>query len=104
MSPGDTALKYVRCFAAGDLEGLGSVLADPLRFTGPYLRVESKAAYLDALRVDPPEECDVVILSVTEEEGDVVVFYELRKPGGTVTVAQWFRVGAEGICESRLVF
>lgn len=104
MRPGETALKYVRCFAAGDLVGLGSLLADQLRFTGPYLRVDSKAAYLDALRVDPPEECDVVIHSVTEEEDEVVIFYELQKPGGAVTVAQWFRLGGDGISDTRLVF
>ena len=72
MSPGDAALKFIRCFAAGDLDGLGSVLAERVQFTGPYLSVDSKAAYLDALRVDPPGECALVILSVTAEEEEVV--------------------------------
>lgn len=100
----ERALEYVRCFAAGDVEGLGLVVAESLRFTGPYLRVDSKAAYLDALRDDPPEPCEVAILSVTAEEDRVVVFYELLKAGGKVTLAQWFRFGADGIHETRLVF
>ncbi len=100
----ERALEYIRCFAAGDVEGLGSVVAEGLRFTGPYLSVDSKAAYLDALRCDPPEPCEATILNVTEGEDQVVVFYELLKSGGRVTLAQWFRFGAEGIHETRLVF
>ncbi len=36
------ALEYIRCFAAGDIEGLGAVLAEGVQFTGPYLSVDSK--------------------------------------------------------------
>jgi hypothetical protein len=100
----ELALEYIQCFAAGDVEGLGAVLAEGLQFRGPYLSVDSKAAYLDALRGDPPEPCEVAILSVTEEEDQVVVFYELLKSGGNVTLAQWFRLGVDGIRETWLVF
>ena len=47
---------------------------------------------------------EATILNVTEGEDQVVVFYELLKSGGRVTLAQWFRFGAEGIHETRLVF
>ncbi len=104
MPPRETALRYIRYFAAGDLDGLDSVLAERLKFSGPHLSVDSKAAYLDSLRIDPPEECGVAIQTVTEEEDEVVVFYELLKPTGTLEVAQWFKCGAEGIQETRLVF
>ena len=100
----ERALEYVRAFAAGDIERLGSTLAAELRFTGPHLSVDSREAYLDALRADPPKPCDVVIVNVTEAEDQVVVFYELLKSGGTVTLAQGFKLGAEGIQETRLVF
>ena len=104
MTHKETALQYVQCFAGRDIDGLGSLLAEGLRFTGPDLRVDSRAAYLDALRHDPPDRCDAAILSVTGEGDEVVVFYELLKPGGKLTVAQWFGFGAKGIHETRLVF
>ena len=104
MTHREAALEYVRRFASGDIDGLGSLLAEELGFFGPYLSVDSRAAYLDALRDDPPDPCDVEILSITEDGDEVVVFYELLKATGKFTVAQWFGFGANGIQETRLVF
>jgi hypothetical protein len=100
----DQALEFVRCFAAGDIAGLEALLAEDLRLTGPYLQVESRAAYIDALRRDPPEASDARVLSVTDGGDTVAVFYEYEKRDSTVTVAQLFRFGDQGISDIRLVF
>ena len=71
---------------------------------GPYLRVTSRAAYLDALRKDAPEPCRVRVLSVTETGDTVAVFYEYEKPGRTLTIAQLFRFSGQRISDIRLVF
>lgn len=104
MTHTQTALEYIRSFAEGEIEKLGSLLAEGLQFTGPYLEVASRADYLDALRGDPPDRCDVAILSTTEEDNEVVVFYELTKSDGSLTLAQWFEFEGGHIARTRLAF
>ena len=104
MSHGEQALEFVRRFAAGDVHGLKALLCEDVQFAGPYLQVASRAAYLEALRSEPPEPCDVRVLSVTEDGDTVAVFYEYEKPAVTLTIAQLFRFRDQQICEIRLVF
>ncbi len=51
----EIALRFVRCFCTGDVVGLASRLVDDLRFRGPLHRYDSKQAYLQVFREDPPE-------------------------------------------------
>ncbi|KPJ92184.1 MAG: hypothetical protein AMS18_07900 [Gemmatimonas sp. SG8_17] len=105
MSHREQALEFVRRFAAGDIDGLEPLLTEDFQLAGPYLQVESRAAYLDALRKEPPEPSHVRVLSVTDDDGDTVaVFYEYKKPHMTLTIAQLFRFADQRIREVRLVF
>ena len=104
MSNRDQALEFVRCFANGDVDALEPLLSEDLHLVGPYLRVESRAAYLDALRQDPPEPSGVRVLSVTENDDAVAVFYDYEKSDQTVVIAQLFRFRDQIISEIRLVF
>ena len=104
MGHREQALEFVRRFAAGDVDGLEPLLAEDLQLFGPYLQVDSRAAYLSALRSAPPEPCSVHILSVTDDGHAVAVFYDYEKPGGVRTIAQLFRFSDERISEIRLVF
>jgi hypothetical protein len=38
MSAREVALEFVRCFCTAEVEGLGPLLAEDLRFTGPLHR------------------------------------------------------------------
>jgi hypothetical protein len=104
MTLGDLALAFLHRFAAGDVDGLEPLLAEDLRVKGPYLTVRSRAEYLAALRRDPPEPSGLRVLSVTENDDSVAVFYEYEKRDGTLTVAQLFRFRDDVIYEIRLVF
>jgi hypothetical protein len=104
MNHREQALQFVQRFAAGDVAGLEPLLSDDLRLTGPFLQVESRAAYIEALRREPPEPCGIRVLSVTENGDTVAVFYEYDKRDVTLTIAQLFRFTDRQISEIRLVF
>ena len=94
----------MRCFAAGNVDGLALLLAENVRVLGPYLDVASRADYLAALQGDPPQPAGARILSVTGDGGAVAVFWEYQKPERAVTVAHLFRFRGARIAEMLLVF
>ncbi len=100
----EVALDFVHRFCAGDVDGLASLLADDLRLRGPYLEIDSKKDYLAALSADPPEPTRYRLLSVTEDEGHVAIFYDYEKPDATTCVAQLLRVRDGLVSEIRVVF
>lgn len=97
-------MEYLRCFCAGDIDGLLPLLSADLRFTGPFHTYGSASEYLDGLRNDPPEKCEYKVLSVTEGEDSVAVFYEYQKPDRVMRIAQLFKIMNYEITEILLVF
>lgn len=104
MTPKDLALAYIERFCAGDVQALGELLCEKLRFTGPFLQVDSHAEYLASLADGPPEPAGYEILSVTEDGDEVSVFWEYIKADGRGVIAQWTRTEDGCIAETRLVF
>ncbi len=99
----EIALEFIERFCAGDVDGLTPLLAEDLQFKGPLFRFDSRAAYLDSLRGDL-EKTGYQILSVTENEDSVSVYYDYDKPGGAMTIAQLFKFRDRIISELTLVF
>jgi ketosteroid isomerase-like protein len=54
MTNRDIALEYLRCFCAGDIDGLVPLLATDLSFKGTFHTYGSASEYVDSLRSDPP--------------------------------------------------
>ena len=104
MSNRDVALEYLRRFCAGDVDGLEPLLSTDVSFAGTLHAYDSASEYLDALRRDPPEACGYKVLSITEGENAVAVFYEYQKRGRVLTVAQLFRITEHQIDDVLLVF
>ena len=104
MTNRDVAMEYLRCFCAGDIDGLSRLLAADLRFSGTFHTYASASEYLDSLRSDPPEKCEYKVLSVTEGEGAVAVFYEYQKPDRAMQIAQLFKIRDHKINEMLLIF
>lgn len=100
----DLAKKYLEAFCAGDLPHLESLLADDLRFRGPFHNFRSASEYMDSLRCDPPEECGFKIYSITENENTVAVFYEYQKPDRVVQIAQLFEFKEQRIKDILIIF
>jgi hypothetical protein len=72
-------MEYLRCFRAGDIDGLEPLLAADLSFTGTFHTYHSASEYRNSLRSDPPEKCGYEVLSVTEDQDTVAVFYGYQK-------------------------
>lgn len=100
----DTVMAFLECFYGGNIEGLAFLLDEGLQVRGPLKRFSSRVQYLDSLKAEPPEVSDYAVLSVTEGDDSVAVFYNYGKSSGTLTVAQFFRFNNHLITEMRLVF
>jgi hypothetical protein len=104
MNKRDLAMAFIRRFCSGDIDGVASLLAEDLQFSGPFQHFDSRAAYVDTLRNDPPEACGYRVLSLTENEDSVAVFYDYVKSKTTLTIAQLFRFKGQEISNILLVF
>ncbi len=104
MSNQEIAKKYLRCFCDGDIEGIESVLAPNLNFTGTLYSFHSSDEYLKSLRKGTLEKCRYKILSITENKDSVAIFYEYQKPKQIVQIAQLFKIKDQKIYEMILVF
>jgi len=100
----DVALEYLRCFCAGNIDGLEPLLAANLTFEGTFHSYGSATDYLDSLRSDPPEKCQYRVLSITESEDSVAIFYEYQKPDRNIKIAQLFRIRDTQIQDVLLIF
>jgi len=104
ISNRDIALEFLRCFCEGDISGLEPLLAPDLTFEGPMHAFESAAAYLHSLRQDPPVRCGYEVLGIAEDNELVAVFYDYRKPGKRMKLAQLFTIRQLQIHAILLVF
>ena len=86
------AKEYIRFFCNGDIDGLEPLLAPDLRFTGTLHAYHSSSEYLESLRGDPPEKCGCKVISITEKDDTVAIFYEYHKPERVMKIAQLFRI------------
>ena len=98
------AIEFVELFCAGNVDGLSSLLAPDLVFRGPFHEFDSREAYLQSLFDDPPESTTFRLISLTEADDSVAVFYEYEKDAGSLPIAQWFRFRDAAICETLVVF
>ena len=104
MNKKDAAIEFIRCFCAADLQGMEDLLAPELKFTGPLFTFDSRQAYLESLQNDPPEQASYRLLSVTDNDDEVAIFYEYDKALDSMTLAQLFRFQGEQISEILLLF
>jgi hypothetical protein len=104
MKNREVAMEFLKCFCAGDINGLVPLLAEDLQFTGPFHHFSSSNAYLDSLKNDPPEKCGYRVLSVTESGDSVSIYYDYEKSDGAITIAQLFTFKNQKIREILLVF
>ncbi len=104
MENREVAMEFLRCFCAGDINGLVPLLAEDLQFTGPFHHCSSSDAYLDSLKNDPPEQCGYRVFSVMEGGDSVSIYYDYEKSDGAITIAQLFTFKKQKISEILLVF
>ena len=100
----EVAMAYLKHFCAGNVDGLASLLADDLEFKGPFHQFSSSRAYIQSLRDDPLDRCSYRVVSITEADDSVSVYYDYRKAKSDLTVAQLFNFTDGKISKILLVF
>lgn len=104
-SPLHLAKRYLEIFCSGeDLDRLYPLLADDLRFQGPFHEYASARAYVEALKADPPRGVRCTILGAYEQSGSACLVYRFTKPGVDTLMAQQFEVERERIGKMVLIF
>lgn len=98
------ALKYIDAFCRWDLRSLEALLAEDLRFVGPFMTAESRSEYLDALASQTGDECTYRILRTSADQDGASVFWIYEKPEGEVIIAQYFGIENDRISDIRTVF
>ena len=104
MTNREVVLEFLRRFCSGEVDGLESLLAEDLQFSGPFHHFGSRYAYIQSLKDEPPEKCGCRVLSLAESGEDVCVFYEYEKSDQSITVAQLCKFKDRKISEILLVF
>lgn len=104
MNNREVAMEFLRCFCAGDVTGLSTLLAEDLRFRGPFYQFSSRDEYVECLKHAPPEPCGYRVFSVTESEECVSVYYNYEKRDGALIIAQLFTFKNHKISGLQLVF
>ena len=105
MTPLDVALQYMDIFYSGrELERLYAIMADGLRFEGPFFRFDSAHDYVASLLSDPPVGCEYQLLHAFEKGPLVNLIYEFSKPNIRTTMSQLFEVRDGKITSVRLIF
>lgn len=104
MTNRETALEYLRYFCAGDIDGLSRLFTADLILDGPFHQFSSAEDYLQSLRNTPPETSNYKLLSITDSDDEVALFYDYIKPHQRVRIAQCFRFRRQQISEILLIF
>ena len=105
MTPLDVALQYMEIFYSGrELERLYAIMADELRFEGPFFRFDSAHEYVSSLLSDPPVACEYRLLHAFEKGPMVNLIYEFSKPNVRTIMSQLFEVRKGKITSVLLIF
>ena len=105
IKPAEVAHKYMESFfGQAPLESMETLLSENLIFEGPFHRFSSAKAYLEALKVDPPNNVSFEMEEVFEKEKSVCFVYQFSKPGVKTRMVETFEIYGGKICKIKLVF
>ena len=105
MTPLKLAEKYMDCvFKTGDLEVLRNILADDLKFSGPFFNFDSADDYVNSLRNDSPEDFEYEIIKRYEDNTSACILYQFSKPGISTSMTQTFWTKNGKISSIMLIF
>jgi len=105
LTPIDLAYRFLDIFFSGrDFDRLFDILADDLKFSGPFCEFTSAQEYVASIEVQPPIECTYQVLYVFEGASVVNLIYEFSKPETQAKISQLFEVKDGKIVTILLIF
>ncbi|MCO6490660.1 MAG: hypothetical protein J5I98_19750 [Phaeodactylibacter sp.] len=105
MKPIELAQKYLEIFYSGKNPGqLYGILADDLRFQGPFYHFSSARGYVERLKADPPVGCAFELLYVFHDDEKANLICRFRKGDVTTLMSQLFECGHGRIKRILLIF
>jgi ketosteroid isomerase-like protein len=105
-SPRDVVARYHEAWRRKDFESARELLADDLRFSGPFDTFDNADDLVAALRELAPISRDAEVHKVFEDGDDVCVLFDLvtNTPIGSAPVAEWHTVRDDKIAAIRVYF
>ncbi|MEQ9288973.1 MAG: hypothetical protein RIG77_18765 [Cyclobacteriaceae bacterium] len=105
MKPLELARLYMDIvFDSPQMERLVDILADDLKFRGPFFQSDCADDYIRTMASDPPVGFRYKILQEYEDNSSACLIYSFEKPGISTTMAQVFQTKGNKISEILLVF
>lgn len=105
MKPLELARLYMEIvFDSPQMERLKDILADDLKFRGPFFRSNYADDYIRTMVSDPPVGFRYKILQEYEDNTSACLIYLFEKPGVSTTMVQAFQTKEDKISEILLVF
>lgn len=105
MTPLNLALKYMEAvFNNGNIDELKEILADDLRFSGPFYEFNSAIEYIDFLNADPPVGFRYELIESFENETSVCLVYQFMKDRVSTPMSQTFKIRDGKISSILLLF
>jgi ketosteroid isomerase-like protein len=107
-APADIATAYLTAFYDGDHELAASLVSDDFRFDGPFLQVNSKAAFFEGAAGLLPIVRGHTLRRQWADGDEVCSVYDvnLETPtsSGTVLMSEWHTVRHGKLAQGRVVF
>lgn len=91
-------------YGEGRPDELEEIVAEDLRFRGPFFSFDSAKAYIDSLKKSPPEGFNYSLLKAYEDGSSACLVYEFTKPGVSTPMSQVFEVADGRIQKILLIF
>lgn len=106
MEPKEIAEKYFDYWKHGDFDGLRSIVADHVTFTGPMGTASGADDYVAQLAGFAQRLDDITVDKMLSDDRDVLTWFNLHPKGGggPVPVVNWCHVEDDRVQRVRVTF
>lgn len=91
-------------YRGGDLDKLREIFATDLLFEGPLYQFNDAESYINALKKDPPKNCNYEIIDKFISDSGVCLIYNFTKGAKQTLMAQTFLIEFGYIKKITLIF
>ena len=105
MKPLDLALRYMEIiYSEEGPQALKEILAEDVRFEGPFFEFDTADDYIAAMEKYPPKDFQYDLVHSYEDQNSACLIYHFTKPGVKTPMMQFFEVDNQRITRILLIF